>query len=90
MTDVLVDTLLYKPMFAVIETTENSVTVYDFFNQKLKSLKLKSDKSGDNYFRVNSTIQYLRFLFPVNELAAWLQLSKYTHLSYGGLKSASP
>ena len=45
-TGVLVDTILYNPMFAVLETTENSVTVYDFFNQKLKVLKLKADKRG--------------------------------------------
>lgn len=64
-TGVLVDTILYNPMFAVLETTENGVTVYDFFNQELKKLKLKADKRGDTYFRINGTIQYLRFLFQV-------------------------
>ncbi len=64
-TGALVDTILYNPMFVVIETTSNSVLVYDFFSLKLKKLKLSVDKSGDKYFRINKTTQYLRFLFLI-------------------------
>lgn len=63
---ILVDTLLYNPVFKVI-STKNDLATIEESNGKTVTRKLYVDCEGDTYFRYMNEWYFTKFLFEFTE-----------------------